>query len=393
MTARDYKHLFAKSLAAQGDYLHVSAHSHHLWPDCSEAAQAQYWCDSAALSDRKWGKIFAEIIPGVQSHIARTLNLPDPATIAFAPNTHEFVMRLISGLPERPRILTTDSEFHSFDRQIRRLEEDGLAQVTRINTDPLKTFPKRMREAASGAYDMVFFSHVFFNSAFAVPDLREIVAAVPDEKTLIVIDGYHGFMALPTNLSALHDRAFYIAGGYKYAMSGEGCCFMHCPAGYAPRPRDTGWFADMGALESAQSGIVPYATDGFRFWGATFDPSGLYRMRAVMDMLARENITVADIHAHVIALQDYFLEHLAKKPGRLITPVNTPQRGHFLTFDTPDAATLCQSLAQTKILTDHRTTRLRFGFGIYQDKGDVDELVRRLGWRNNSTNAKQCQKS
>lgn len=371
-----YKHLFSKALAAQGDDLHFSAHSHHLWPDCSEVAQAGYWHDSASLSDHKWDKIFGEVIPAVQTHIARTLNLHDPRTIAFAPNTHEFVMRLFSCLPQKARILTTDSEFHSFDRQIKRLEEDGLVQVTHIATDPLDTFPSRFREAATGAYDMVFFSHVFFNSAYAVPDLSDIIATVPDEKTFIVIDGYHGFMALPTNLSEIQSRVFYMAGGYKYAMAGEGCCFMHCPAGYGPRPRDTGWFANMGALETAQGNSVSYAADGFRFWGATFDPGGLYRMRAVMDMLARENISVTDIHAHVMELQDDFVEHLGTKPGRLLTPMNTTRRGHFLTFETPDAAALCDALAHDGILTDYRATRLRFGFAIYHDRSDTERLLR-----------------
>ena len=35
--------------------------------------------------------------------IAKLLSLPDPATIAFAPNTHDFIMRLFSALPhDRP---------------------------------------------------------------------------------------------------------------------------------------------------------------------------------------------------------------------------------------------------------------------------------------------------
>ena len=46
-----------------------------------------------------------------------------------------------------------------------------------------------------------------------------------------------GFMARPTDLSDIADRAFYLAGGYKYAMAGEGCCFLHCPPDYGPRAR------------------------------------------------------------------------------------------------------------------------------------------------------------
>ncbi|MBX6746005.1 MAG: aminotransferase, partial [Acetobacteraceae bacterium] len=35
-----------------------------------------------------------------------------------------------------PRLLTTDGEFHSFARQVARLEEEGLLAVTRIPSEP-----------------------------------------------------------------------------------------------------------------------------------------------------------------------------------------------------------------------------------------------------------------
>ena len=60
----------------------------------------------------------------------------------------------------------------------------------------------------------------------------------------MVVDGYHGFMATPTDLSAVADRIFYVSGGYKYAMSGECCAFLHAPPGFGDRPRITGWFAE-----------------------------------------------------------------------------------------------------------------------------------------------------
>lgn len=371
------KDLFQAALA-DSDMLHFAAHSHHLWPDCSLQGQTAYWTDSAKLADRKWEKIFSEIIPEAQGHVARHLNLSHPENIAFAPNTHEFINRLLSCLPGRPKILTTDGEFHSLSRQLARLDEDDLARVERVPTLPHDTFPERFIAAAQAApYDLIFFSQVFFNSGYAIPDLHKIVTAIADPKPMIVIDGYHGFMALPTDLRGIENRAFYLGGGYKYAMSGEGACFLHCPPGYGPRPRNSGWFADMGSLEKQQSG-VNYAKDGFRFWGATFDPSGLYRFNAVMAMLARENLDVPKIHAHITTLQDYFLKQLKIHPGMLLTPVRNTQRGHFLTFETAMAETIHNDLLARKIITDYRGTRLRFGFGLYHDESDIDRLLKSL---------------
>src|SRR3989304_6001773 len=81
------------------------------------------------------------------------------------------------------------------------------------------------KSANEGGHDLVFFSQVFFNTGHAVQDLGALVGAVPDAAAVIVIDGYHGFLALPTDLAAVEGRAFYLAGGDKYAMAGEGGAF------------------------------------------------------------------------------------------------------------------------------------------------------------------------
>ena len=225
------KALFSKFLSAAPRRLHLAAHSHHYWPDVTLEAQQTAWLDAALLADEKWGRVFGQVLPSCQRHVARILNLPDPASIAFGPNTHDFLVRILSSFdPRRPhKILTTDGEFYSAARQFARLEEDGLAEVTRVSTRPFHTFEARFREAAAaGGFDLAYVSHVFFDSGFAVRDLSAIAGAIRDDATVIVIDGYHGFCALPTDLSPIASRVFYVSGGYKYAMAGEGCCFVPC---------------------------------------------------------------------------------------------------------------------------------------------------------------------
>ncbi len=383
-----YKARFSRFLAAAPGRLHVAAHSHHLWPDVTFAAQQRCWEDAARLADRKWEHIFAEVYPRAQQACARLLGLPDPATLAFGPNTHDFVMRLLSALPagfptaRHPiELLTSDSEFHSFARQARRLEEEGAARVTRIAAEPFESFPTRFVAAARRQrHDLVFLSHVFFNSGWVVPGLPAIVAAVEDPATMVVIDGYHGFFAVPTDLAPMADRAFYLAGGYKYAMAGEGAALVHAPPGAAQRPLDTGWYAGFGALEAGAAGGVGYAADGSRFLGATFDPVGLYRLDAVFGLLDELGLTVEAIHARVQALQALFVERLAAlslealHPGQLVVPLEAANRGHFLTFRTPAAGDLHRALLDRAVVTDVRADRLRFGFGLYHDPEDVERL-------------------
>ena len=91
--------------------------------------------------------------------------------------------------------------------------------------------------------------------------------AVARPDTLIVVDGYHGYMALPTDLAAIEARAFYLSGGYKYAMAGEGVAFLHAPPGLVPRPRDTGWYAAFEALEAPNTTGDPNAVAYPASWG------------------------------------------------------------------------------------------------------------------------------
>lgn len=372
---QSYKRLFQRAIAAAPDRLHFAAHSHHLWPDASYVGQLAAWEDGVRLADRKWERVMGEIWPAAQHHVARELGLPDPATIVFAPNTHDLLLRIASALPRRPlRILTTTGEFHSFRRQAARWEEAGTATVNRVPLDCL------VETARSGAHDLIFASHVQFGTGAILGGIEDLAALARPEGPWVVIDGYHGFMATPTDLSAVADRTFYLAGGYKYAMAGEGCAFLHAPAGYGPRPEITGWYGEFDDLARAP-GSVGYAPDARRFLGATFDPSGIYRFVAVRDMLADEGLTTASITAHTSALRDQLLAGLAATPladAELLNPPGPGPNARFLAFRHARAAEWKAALEAEDVVTDVRGDVLRIGFGLYQDARDVDGLLAEL---------------
>jgi kynureninase len=381
----DLRQAFSQFRGADPRRLHFAAHSHHFWPDVTRAAQLAAWDAAACHADDKWDEILGPLWGEVSAAIARHLHLPDPSTLVPATNTHEFLLRLVSACPaDRPvRVLSTDGEFHSFRRQIARLVEDGLAQHVSIAPEPFATLADRLIAAGRAApFDLVYVSQVLFGSGFAFEDLDRLVDALAAPDRLVVIDGYHGFLARPTDLSAIAGRAFYIAGGYKYAMAGEGACFMHCPPGVAPRPRNTGWFASFQALTAAPA-EVGYGSGGWRFMGATFDASGLYRLRAALRFLDDEGLDAATIHRHALALQELFLAAMAGRScgpidgERLVVPMATPH-GNFLTFDHPAAGDWYRRLHAAGIVTDVRGSRLRLGFGLYHAAEDIQALVDRL---------------
>ena len=378
-----YKHLFQRALAAAPERLHFAAHSHHLWPDASYVGQLAAWEDAARLADRKWDRVMGEVWPAAQAHVARELNLPAIDSVVFAGNTHDFLLRLISAIPHRPvRILSTDSEFHSFRRQASRWIEGGTITLETIATSDPDYETRLLTRAASGEHDLIFVSQVFFGTGRTFDSISQLAALSRPEGPWVVIDGYHGFMARTQDLSAVADRIFYLAGGYKYAMAGEGVALMHAPPGYGARPEITGWYAEFDDL-SLPPGQVGYAPDARRYMGATFDPSGLYRFVAVRDLLASEGLGTAEIEAHARALLDRIVEGMKTTPLAAAEWLNPPAPdgrypARFLALRSPLAGAWQQWLIEEDIVTDRRGDVLRIGVGLYHDQRDVTRLLEAL---------------
>jgi len=277
-------------------------------------------------------------------------------------------------------VLSSAHEFHSFTRQTRRLVEAGRVSWETVPADPYDSFPARFASRlASDQWDMVWLSHVFFDSGYRIADLEALTRVGVDDG-LFVIDGYHAFCALPVDIGPFAHRAFYTAGGYKYAMAGEGACFLAVPPGCELRPLNTGWWGDFESLARPQVGPVGYSPDAERFRGSTADLSGLLRFNAVWDLMDSLGVTPAMIHAHVAALEAQFLDGLdafllERLNSRKLVPPRTELRGNFLTFDCADAEDIEARLNAENVYIDRRGTRLRFGFGVYHDAEFIFRLL------------------
>ncbi len=381
--APSFKPLFSRALSLDPDRLHFAAHSHHLWPDASFDGQMRAWEEANRHADRKWDLVFGEVIPEARANVAAELGLPDPSSVVFASNTHDFLVRIFSGLERRPaRVLTSEGEFHSFRRQGQRWEEAGQVEITRVPLEPFDSFGERFVEAARGGdFEVILVSQVFYRTGQVFDRLDELAALADPGGPWVIVDGYHGFMGVPTDLSRLGDRLFYVAGGYKYAMSGEGAGFLHAPPSFCPRPVITGWFAEFGDLQGPPGG-VGYLADAGRFWGATFDVSALYRFNGVRRMLADQGLDTSAVALHARRLMELFQGAVRRGDcgrlgdARLINPVeHDGKHARFLAFQHRQAAVWKAALEAANVITDVRDDTLRFGFGLYQDEADVERLI------------------
>ena len=283
------------------DRLLLSGHSHQAWPDVALEGQVEALEDAARLVDDKWERSFARA-DEVRAGFRAWLREPD-AELALAPSTHDLVLRFLSALdlPARPRLVTSDGEFHTLRRQLARLGETGI-DVVRVASEPADTLAERLADAVDERTAAALVSAVLFETAHVVPHLDELAAACARRGAELLVDAYHalGPMALPVRELGL-EAAWVVGGGYKYLQLGEGNCFLRLPAQASElRPVITGWFAEFAALAGEQEpGRVAYGAGASRFAGSTYDPTSHYRAARVFAFFAERGLTPELLHAEL----------------------------------------------------------------------------------------------
>ena len=363
----------------------LTGHSHQAWPDRGFEAQAQAWLDAARFVDDKWEHAFARA-ERVRLGFRRLLDDRD-GYIALAPNTHELVVRFLSALPlrERPRLVTTDGEFHTIRRQLDRLAEEGI-ELVRVPEAPLEGLVERLRREVDDRTAAVLVSAVFFDSGRIAPSLAAVVEQCRRYGASLLVDAYHALNVVPFSLlkEGLLD-AFVVGGGYKYCQLGEGNCFLRFPAATELRPVITGWFSEFSALtEKQRPGQVPYGEGGDRFAGATYDPASHYRAAAVFEFHDEVGLTpdlLREVSQHQIGVLARSFDALDADPAVIRRDQTVPldQIGGFLALEAPAAGALSAALHRAGVFTDSRGNMLRLGPAPYLSDRQLTDAVAILG--------------
>jgi kynureninase len=364
----------------------LSGHSHQAWPDVALEGVVECFEDAARDVDDKWGRAFAKAA-AVRGAIGALLGDP-AADVALGQNTHELVVRFLSALDlrARPRLVTTDGEFHTLRRQLARLGEAGL-DVVRVEAAPADTLAERLAAAVDDRTAAVLVSAVLYETARVVPGLDALGLACEARGAQLLVDVYHALGPRRFSLPELGlESAWVTGGGYKYLQLGEGNCFLRLPPQAADmRPVLTGWFAEFGALAEAPRADrpVPYGAGASRFAGATYDATSHYRAARVLEFFAERGLTPALLEAsyrHQVALLAAEVDALDLPDPVLTRDRATPlgSLAGFLAVESPHAEALRRALADAGVASDSRGRYLRLGPAPYLSDDQLRAAVARL---------------
>jgi len=455
----------------------------HAWGGVAPKVMYNAMVSTAALlslGNPSWDVIYGVEMPTAARYIKSLLGINnDEVTVQFGHNSHELVWRLLSSrlhtalsTGTKLRMISSDQEFYSLTRQVNRLVD--VIDLEVVPVEPVGTFQQRCLEAihqcvgsSSGEGEdsiVVYVSQITFlkqqtllpSPAEFVHQVDAIVAAAAggrggraDSKDdtsptssspLVIIDGYHAFAAIPTNLSlAAAKKSIYVGGVLKHAGCGPNMAFATVPRHFLSpcqsmslEPTNTGWLADPSVLSPGADGVkfgdnVGYLPDLalqggtpsyvlpllmfnelMRKWSSSLDiTSSTTSSSSSSNSCVR---VLESLHQHVTGLQDYFLselssldsdssstklkrENYANNNNQLAKDINVDTlvppaddnnvRSHTLVFCSPcgpaGAAAAVEMLREGYgVVVDCRGSYVRIGFGAHHSVGDVDILLNAL---------------
>ena len=359
----------------------LTGHSHQAWPDCGYEGQQRAWLDAADLVDDMWERAFAQA-DAVRWGFARLLD-DAPQRIALAANTHELVVRFLSALPlrQRPRLVTTDGEFHTIRRQLDRLAEEGI-EVVKVAAQPAVTLAERLARVVDDRTAAVLVSAVLYTNAHIVPNLAAVLGACRRVGAELLVDAYHALNVVPFSLRKEGlESAYVVGGGYKYCQLGGGNAFLRFPADTTLRPVVTGWFSEFTELAAAPSDrTVQYGDGPARFAGATYDPTSHYRAAAVFAFFDEQKLTperLRELSQHQVGLLATGVDRLGLDPKLIDRDRSVPVTAlaGFLALRSPHAGRLCAALKERGVLTDYRGDVIRLGPAPYVSDSQIAHAI------------------
>lgn len=380
----------AQKLAPHYSHFDVSnrllftGHSHQAWPDVAKEGLQESFEVAATDVDNKWEAAF-EKVDILRRYLRNFYEDPD-GMYCLGQNTHQLLVSWLSSfdLQNKPKIITTDSEFHSMSRQLKRLKEEGLEVVTVDGhaDDIVKQIERQIDDQVSA----VMLSRVYFNSGIVNQHITEIAELSRSHDIPLLIDDYHGTNVVPLSISDENLTDCYVLiGGYKYLQWGEGNCFLRYPSDCDLRPAITGWFASFSELDKTKEHRVSYADDHQRFASGTFDSSSQFRAAKVVEFFENMELTSEVLYRQyqqqIKLLQKTFLDKdFDTEVIQLAHRQPVENIGGFLALQSPFARTIRAKLMEKGVFTDARGDILRFGVAPYitsqQITKAMDELKR-----------------
>lgn len=357
-----------------------SGHSHQAWPDVALDGLRESFTTAASDVDTKWATAF-EKTEKLRNYLRNFYDDPD-GMYCCGQNTHQLLVAWLSSynIHQKPKIITTDGEFHSMARQLHRLSEEGL-KINKVKAES-DTMVDDIARNIDHETCAIMLSRIYFESGLINQQISEVAELARKYNVPLLVDDYHGTNVVPLSLREKRmEDVFVLIGGYKYLQWGEGNCFLRFPEECSLRPAITGWFAAFSTLDEPQTHPqVPYDDGNQRFASGTYDPASQFRAANVVDFFHDQGLTPHVLHQQyqrqIRLMRQLFLEqHFDPAEIRLRHKRPIEENGGFLALKSPKARKIRAALLEKNVFTDARGDILRMGPAPYTTAVQIQRAI------------------
>jgi selenocysteine lyase/cysteine desulfurase len=307
----------------------------------------------AVLQDWRAGRTswepWGEAVGRARASFARLIGV-DPDDVTIGSTVSQLLAPVAAALPPGTRVVAPDIEFTS------NLFPWLAAPGVEVETVPAAELADRI----GAGTDLVAFSLVQAAPG-AVADYDAVVAAARAHGALVVVDATQACGWLPFDGSRADA---VVVGAYKWLMSPRGSAFGYLAPGLRDRltPYAAGWFAGADVHDSYYGAPLRLASSARRF---DISPAWFPWVGTAPALELVEEIGVATIGAHNVALANRFLAGLGQPPGD----------SAIVTVDVPGAD---EKLRKAGVRAAVRAGRVRASFHVYSTDADVDLALNAL---------------
>jgi selenocysteine lyase/cysteine desulfurase len=307
----------------------------------------------AVLQDWRAGRTswepWGEAVGRARASFARLIGV-DPDDVTIGSTVSQLLAPVAAALPPGTRVVAPDIEFTS------NLFPWLAAPGVEVETVPAAELADRI----GAGTDLVAFSLVQ-SATGAVADYDAVVAAARAHGALVVVDATQACGWLPFDGSRADA---VVVGAYKWLMSPRGSAFGYLAPGLRDRltPYAAGWFAGADVHDSYYGAPLRLASSARRF---DISPAWFPWVGTAPALELVEEIGVATIGAHNVALANRFLAGLGQPPGD----------SAIVTVDVPGAD---EKLRKAGVRAAVRAGRVRASFHVYSTDADVDLALNAL---------------
>ena len=367
-----------------GNRLLFSGHSHQAWPDGALKGLEESFTVAASEVDTKWDSAF-EKTEMLRNYLRNFYDDPN-GYYCMGENTHLLLVSWLSSydLKSKPKIITTDGEFHSMFRQLHRLTEEGL-KLSFVDAES-DQIVEQIREEIDEETCAIMLSRVYFETGLINQHIPEIAELAREHNVPFLIDDYHGTNVAPISLREQNmEDVFILIGGYKYLQWGEGNCFLRFPEDCDLRPAITGWFASFSTLDEPRDDQpVKYDDGNQRFATGTYDPSSQFRAAKVVEFFQEQGLTPEVLryqYQEQVGLLRSLFEEQNFDPSVIKLRHERPleENGGFLALQSPKAREIRAALLENGVFTDARGDILRMGPAPYITTEQIKKAMNILG--------------